>query len=111
MITIHVKADVNGNYTAFSIVGHAEYGEAGQDIVCAAVSALGQTALLGLLKYAAKQVTYTVKAGALSVSLQKTDERTQVIMDTMILGLREITTRYGDYVVLALETSGGGRNV
>lgn len=39
MIQVNVEKK-QGNYQKFSIDGHAEYAEAGQDIVCAAVSAL-----------------------------------------------------------------------
>ena len=35
--------DSTGNYTGFSVRGHAGYAEAGSDIVCAAVSALTTT--------------------------------------------------------------------
>ena len=38
MIQVNVEKK-QGNYRKFSIDGHAEYAEAGQDIVCAAVSA------------------------------------------------------------------------
>ena len=39
MITIKVRKK-NGSYEEFISKGHAGYAEAGQDIVCAAVSAL-----------------------------------------------------------------------
>ena len=44
MITITMHRDKKDRYTGFTIKGHADYDEAGSDIVCAAVSALSQTA-------------------------------------------------------------------
>ena len=52
MITITMHRDKKDRYTGFTIKGHADYDEAGSDIVCAAVSALSQTALLGIMQYA-----------------------------------------------------------
>ena len=40
MITITMHRDKKHRYTGFTISGHADYDEAGSDIVCAAVSAL-----------------------------------------------------------------------
>ena len=42
MITITMHRDKRDRYTGFTIKGHADYDEAGSDIVCAAVSALSQ---------------------------------------------------------------------
>ena len=61
MITITMHRDKEYRYTGFTISGHADYAEEGSDIVCAAVSALSQTALLGLMEYASKDVPYEVK--------------------------------------------------
>ena len=41
---------INITKTGINIEGHAEYAEHGQDIVCAAVSAILQTAQLGLMQ-------------------------------------------------------------
>ena len=48
MIRAHFTLDSNRRITDFTITGHAEAGPYGQDIVCAGVSAIMQTTLLGL---------------------------------------------------------------
>ena len=40
MIKITVYKNSEQEYTAFHCIGHAEYADAGEDIVCAAVSVL-----------------------------------------------------------------------
>lgn len=46
VITVNVKDD--GNTLNIEIRGHANYDQHGRDIVCSAVSAISQTAILGL---------------------------------------------------------------
>lgn len=50
MITI--KAEKKSGLVSIKVEGHANYDEHGKDIVCSAVSAITQTALLGLLAIA-----------------------------------------------------------
>ncbi len=102
MITIRLQKDQNRQFSGFHISGHAEYSEAGSDIVCAAVSALSQTALLGLLHYMPDDVTYQIdeENGFLTVHVQKCCETSQIIFHTMVLGLEQIAQQYPLYVVL-----------
>ena len=94
--------DQEHRYTGFTISGHADYAEAGSDIVCAAVSALSQTALLGLMEYASKDVPYEVNEGFLSVTVPKPSDASEIILGTMARGLQEMVRQYGEYVVLDL---------
>lgn len=45
---IHVMVDLKGETKTLRISGHANFAPKGRDIVCAAVSAIFQTAILGL---------------------------------------------------------------
>ena len=94
--------DKEYRYTGFTISGHADYAEEGSDIVCAAVSALSQTALLGLMEYASKDVPYEVNEGFLSVTVPEPSEASEIILGTMARGLQEMVRQYGEYVVLDL---------
>ncbi len=101
MITITVQYTETGHMIGFTTTGHAEYNEEGSDIVCAAVSALTQTALLGLLQYAGpSDVQYTVQKGQLAVQLKRSCQEADIILNTMVLGLEEIARQYDTYVVL-----------
>jgi uncharacterized protein YsxB (DUF464 family) len=102
MITITLKHDENRTITGFRISGHSGYSEEGSDIVCSAVSALAQTALLGLMEYLPGQVEYQMDDGFLSVQVLKDSPQGQVILKTMVLGFRQIVQQYGQYVILHL---------
>ncbi|ERT61986.1 MULTISPECIES: ribosomal-processing cysteine protease Prp [Megasphaera] len=111
MITVSLFRNGEHRFSGFEASGHADYGEAGADIVCAAVSALTQTALLGLLKYAGGRLSYSVKDGFVSVRLQAVTDETEVIMETLQLGLQEISRQYEKYVAVYSSEAGGERNV
>ena len=109
---IEISLHCRGTYlTGFDISGHAGYSEEGSDIVCAAVSALAQTALLGLMEYLPRDVQYDMDDGLMRVMITKPCDASQHILHTLELGLKEIARQYDEYVTLHSQTSGGGRNV
>ena len=87
----------NGGY---SVIGHAEFAEHGQDIVCAAISAIAQTALLGLNKYC--KVVSQVEGGDMTVLFVPNDESITII-DTMLMGLKEVEREYPNHVKIQEE--------
>ncbi len=90
-----------GRLTGFCISGHAGQEEHGSDIVCSAVSALTQAAILGLTEaIKLSGVEYTVEEGYLKCSCEQAarHEGAQAILETMALGLRSITGNYGKYL-------------
>lgn len=90
MIRIDVFSS-GGRITGFEVTGHSGTADPGQDIVCAGVSSLTQTALLGLGEYLHRDLEYSVASGKLKMRLREApDDLTEVILQTMLLGLREI---------------------
>ncbi|MBQ1868200.1 MULTISPECIES: ribosomal-processing cysteine protease Prp [Selenomonas] len=91
MIEIRVFSKSDGKITGFSVSGHSGTAEHGQDIVCAGVSSLTQTALLGIMEYLHREVDYDVASGKLLVELKcDPDDLTEAILQSMLLGLIEI---------------------
>ena len=80
----------------FTIRGHAEYAEHGRDIVCSAISAIAQTAVLGLETYGF--LTKEVQPGYMHVVLQTSSIETMAIMATMEMGMVQISKQYPEYV-------------
>ncbi|MBQ2711518.1 MAG: ribosomal-processing cysteine protease Prp [Clostridia bacterium] len=87
--------------------GHTGYGEAGEDIVCAGVSTLLQSALLGLLQVVQINVKFSVneETGSLRFTLPQKltpQERhdADVVLNTMLCGLQDLYTEYSDYINL-----------
>ena len=91
MIEIRIFSQADGKISGFSDTGHSGTAERGQDIVCAGVSSLTQTALLGIMEYLHREVDYDIASGKLTVRLQSApDDLTEAIMQSMLLGLMEI---------------------
>lgn len=91
MICVKVFSQADGKVSGFSVTGHSGTADRGKDIVCAGVSSLAQTALLGIAEYLHREVDYDVASGKLIVRLKSApDDLTEAIMQTMLLGLREI---------------------
>jgi len=100
----------NDKITAFSCDGHTDFGEEGEDIVCAALSSITQTAILGLLQVAVLPIDYKIdsKKALLTVSLPK--ELTEIernnadmILETMFLGISDLATEYGRFIKVTIE--------
>ena len=85
------------------IKGHAGYDKYGKDIVCSAISSIACTALLGLIEFSSRKVEYIKKEGHLSFDVPQAESeeeriRTEAILKTMELGLRDIQKGYSAFV-------------
>ena len=91
MIRVKVFSNSDGKISGFTVTGHSDTAARGEDIVCAGVSSLAQTALLGLGEYLHRDLDYSVASGKLSMKLRcAPDSLTEAILQTMLLGLIEI---------------------
>ena len=96
MITIKVRKK-NGSYEEFISKGHAGYAEAGQDIVCAAVSALIITTVNSLEEFTDDKFDVQEKDGFVSIHFRNNlSERAMLLMDSLLLGLTEIAGSYNN---------------
>jgi uncharacterized protein YsxB (DUF464 family) len=91
MINIEIVRNSDQAMVGFSVTGHAGTAPHGQDIVCAGVSALTQTAVLGLDRQLNKKIRIKVASGNLKMNLlDKPDALTNAVLETMLIGLTEI---------------------
>ena len=97
MINITVKKR-NGSYLDFLSRGHAGYAEEGQDIVCAAVSALIITTVNSLDAFTDEKIEVGEDDGYISIHFKTNPntERGKLLMDSLILGLTEIEHSYNN---------------
>ena len=98
MITVTVTRE-NGTPVGFSVSGHANQGEYGEDLVCAAVSAIVQTAILGITDVCHISAGVSIEDGRTHCILSKdaTNEQLRnaaIVFDTMLKGLRSIQASY-----------------
>lgn len=91
MTKIKIFRSSSGTITGFSASGHASMdGTQGSDIYCAAVSAITQTACIGLEEVAKVKLKLDMHSGYLSAQLvpeEAAREACRTILETMLLGL------------------------
>lgn len=99
-----------GKIVKVDVSGHTGYAERGEDIVCAGISTLVQTALLGLLAVAGIKVKYLrdEEKGSLRFELPGGIDQNQrhdadVILETMMCGLADFYSEYSDYIKLEVK--------
>ena len=91
MIKIEIFKNRDGKISGYEVTGHSGTAARGKDIVCAGVSSLAQTALLGIGEYLHREVEYSVASGKLCMKLKGApDDLTEAVLQTMLLGLMEI---------------------
>lgn len=94
---------------AFEISGHAGYAPAGEDIVCAAVTVLTfntVNAIEAFTDVPFKAEADEKKGGYLKVTFPvegMQDEKVQLLLQTLQLGLSGIETEYQKYMTLNIE--------
>lgn len=98
---IQVKFICNhwGGFRSIEISGHANFAEYGKDIVCAGVSALVETALLGLKNVACLEPKVVKKSGYVSIFIAEDEpidelQKADVILQTLYLGIEDISKTY-----------------
>lgn len=91
MTKIKIFRTSSGTITGFLAQGHAsENGAWGSDIYCAAISAITQTACIGLEEVAKVKLKLNMRSGYLSAQLAPEEaarEACRTILETMLLGL------------------------
>lgn len=103
MILISIYRNFGKAIEQFVIKGHAHMADPGKDIVCAAVSALSQTTVLSLRQVADIDIEYEIEKGYLRCKLPKklTEKelcKARLLVDTMLLGLKNIQESYPQYI-------------
>lgn len=93
----------NGRICGFSTKGHSGFAEEGEDIVCSAVSALTQTAVMGITELLKLSVAVEIKDAWLYCMLERNIaeadwQKAELILETMALGLCSIADSYSDYL-------------
>ncbi|GEN49727.1 ribosomal-processing cysteine protease Prp [Alkalibacterium pelagium] len=98
----------NEHISSVEVTGHADSGPYGQDIVCAAVSALSIGTVNSLIEIgdiSLDIVSADEQGGFLKFSLpeglsQKQIEIAQILMNSLHLSLKNTEAEYGDYMTV-----------
>lgn len=97
----------NGHITMVECDGHTNFGAYGEDIVCASLSSVVQTAVLGLLAVAKIDVSLTrdENRGYIKFStpqnLNETEQlKADAILETMLCGISDLHEGFSDFIEL-----------
>ena len=92
MITITAGRD------EITVSGHAGYAPPGQDIVCAAISALTQTLIQAIRELTADTIQYRISPGRVDIQRGDLSADAQLLVDSFFVGCRMVADAYPDYV-------------
>ena len=98
-----------GKIVSFKIKGHAQPKEKQLDVdlICNSISVISQTTVIGIEEVLKIKVKYVIDDGFLNLNLEDQTiediERCQVLLETMILGLKSIEITYGEYIKVEIE--------
>ena len=103
MIKITISRDDNGICKGFWCLGHAEYAEHGQDVVCAGVSALVTNAINSIEEFTEDDFSCEVNPENGDVKFAFSGEVSQeswLLVESMLFGLKGIEEEYGNDFIL-----------
>lgn len=116
MIEVRLFSDSVGRLKGLFVSGHSGYARAGSDIVCAAVSAITQAAVLGLEEVLelAPEVRIDDEAGLLELTLAQPgankEREAQAVLETAARSLERLSGQYPKYLrVRRMPAAGGGK--
>jgi uncharacterized protein YsxB (DUF464 family) len=107
MTTIIIKRD-NEDIICVECSNHTGFADFGKDIVCAGVSSITQTAVLGIKELTNLKHSFKIdeKTGYLKLELFDIEKSSadfcnaQVILKTMLLGIKNLQEQYPKYIKL-----------
>ncbi len=107
MIKITIYQNQSGKYERLHCIGHAGFAKAGEDIVCAGISALVINTLNAIEKLTdeAFQAETNQESGLIDVRYQKpVGHDGKLLLDALVLGLQDIQNQYGtNYSLLSFK--------
>lgn len=92
----------SGEILSVNLSGHASSCEDGYDMVCSAVSAISLTIANGITEVLKVKPSIETCDGFLNINLGNLHtyeiNKCQVLMETMLIGLKSVEFSYGDYI-------------
>ncbi|NMA17729.1 MAG: ribosomal-processing cysteine protease Prp [Clostridiaceae bacterium] len=100
MIRAAFQRDDCGRIVSFAMTGHSGYATSGQDIVCAGVSAIAQTAIGSLQELAAMNPDYRLDDGHIACHVTYPEDAEHALigsslMESVRIGCIQIQDSYG----------------
>lgn len=90
---------VNITQTGLTVDGHAGYAKTGNDIICAAVSALAQGLIHSLDALTDDRISYQIRDGHIDIEYENLSEQGKLLIDSFFIAVSDIQLTYGDRYV------------
>ena len=93
--------DREGTVRGFQVSGHSELSPEGNDVLCSAVSALTITAVNAIETFTKDPVRIEAvneEEGFLHFELESVSKESKLLLDSLMLGLRDIQKSYDRYL-------------
>ena len=106
MTTVTIYNDKSGKHKGFDVRGHAGFSRRGNDIVCAAISMLATNTINSIETYTDLAIKYEADERLTRIRFlikETPNHDSQLLMNSMILGLSELEKNYKKYVTLKFE--------
>lgn len=97
---------VNFTPLGLTVDGHAGYAKNGNDIICAAVSALAQGLVHSLVALTDDRITYHIAGGHIDINYKDLSEKGKLLIDSFFIAVSDLGLTYGDAY---LEITADGR--
>ena len=95
MIAVSVRRD------GITVSGHANYAEAGKDIVCAGVTALVQGLIRSVESLTSDLIQYDITPGRADIYYEDLSEAGTLLVDSFFIGICQIADEFPDHVRIA----------
>lgn len=90
---------VNITQGGLTVDGHAGYAETGNDIICAAVSALAHGLVHSLDALTEDQISYRIRDGHIDIKYENLSEQGKLLIDSFFIAVSDIQMTYGEKYV------------
>lgn len=100
---IKITVGISKEHIAIKCVGHANYNTCGDDIVCSAISTLLQTLCYSLEELTPNKINTSLEKGEGYIGIYHPTCKAITLVKGFMIGCREISNRYPDYVQLEIK--------
>lgn len=103
---VRIYKDSKGTIHGFQVSGHSELGPAGSDVLCSAVSALTITTVNAIETFTKDPVDVEAvneAEGFLHFRLKKVSKESKLLLDALVLGLKDVQRSYDRYLSIIEE--------
>lgn len=92
MIDVTVRED------RVTVSGHANYAASGEDIICAAVTALSITLFKSLTDLTEDKIEYDIQPGRVDIKYGDLSEKAKTLVDSFFIGICLVADEFWGYI-------------